>query len=467
VNWHAYLGLAAADVIVLVVGYALLFALGIARDLGAVGMVGLAYLAGWGALGTSLSYALVAGFRLTLVTVLVTAALLALLAGVVGVRTPKLAAARPSPPPNQLARVAAITGAAIILVAGLSALVVAARSSWTPDVDTLALWIPHAQVIYYTHGLGFGPGGWPAVYHPEYPPLVPTMYAMTFRFAGGFHPALLAVQQCLLGLAFIGAVLALLDRCVPRWLAFPSVALLIVAPDFFTRLDSQLPDQTLAYFVATAGLACVLWLRERRTAWLALAVVLSVCGTMTKLEGATYAFLLVLVVAGGAALLRSYRTAGAALVLCLGVAAIEPWRLWLASHGLPTSASDYHLTSTLHPLYLAHRVGRIPDPVNVVLRVMFSPAKWLVVLPAALLGIVAASRRRPAVAGAFATWLLLAFAGLIAVYWAGQFPTFPLREEVQITAYRVAATIVIVAGVMVPVIFSSVFEGDAETRLPP
>jgi hypothetical protein len=467
VNWDAYLGMAAADVLLLVVGYALLFGLGIARDLAAIRMIGLAYLVGWGALGSSLSYALMGGAHLTIVTVVVTVTLLVLVAGLVGMRLPRVGAPRPSPPPSELARVGAITAAPIILVAGLSALVVAAQSSWTPDVDTLALWIPHAQVIYYKHLLGLGASGWPALYHPEYPPLVSTMYAVTFRFAGGFHPALLSVQQCLLGLSFIGAVLALLDRCVPRWLAFPSVALLMVAPDFFRRLDSQLPDQTLAYFVATAALACVLWLRERRTAWLGLAVVLSACGTLSKLEGETYAFLLVVVVAGGAALLRSYRTAGAALVLCLGVAAIEPWRLWLGSHGLPTSASDYHLTSMLHPLYLAHRVERIPYTVGVVLRVMFSPAKWLVVLPVALLAIIAASRRRPAVAGAFATWLLLAFAGLIAVYWAGQFPPFPLREEVQITAYRVAATIVIVAAVMVPVIFASVLEHDAETPLPP
>ena len=108
----------------------------------------------------------------------------------------------------------------------------------------------------YREGLGLGPSGWSSLFHPEYPPLLSTMYAISFAFVGGFHPALLAHDQCLLGLSFIGAVLALLDRCVPRWLAVPSIALLIVAPEFFTRLDSLLPDQTLAYFVAAAGLAC-------------------------------------------------------------------------------------------------------------------------------------------------------------------------------------------------------------------
>jgi hypothetical protein len=290
------------------------------------------------------------------------------------------------------------------------------------------------------------------------------MYAVTFSFVGGFHPALLAHDQCLLGLSFVAAVLALLDRCVPRWLAIPSMALLIVAPEFFTRLDSLLPDQTLAYFVATAALACVLWLRERRGPWLALAVILSAAGTLTKSEGVTYALLLAAIVVFGSALLRRYRTATAALLLFLGVAAIEPWRLWLGDHGLPTSSTDYSFTSVFHPLYMAHRFGRAPYAGHQVIDVMFSSGRWLVIAPLTLLAVLAVARRSPWLAVASASWLLLAFLGLVLVYWAGGFRVFTLRDEVQITAYRVAGTIVIVAAIMIPLVLGISADRPSSSR---
>lgn len=458
---HVYLGLAANVVVVLAVGYALLYGLGFARRLGsALELVALAYLVGWGALGTVLSFVLMWGLNFDLRTVLITVAVLVLL----GLGAARLAPSVPSvsaaPSGSSLARGVVVVGAAVIVLAAVSAVILAVQSTWTPDSDTIALWVPHAQVIYYEHGLSLGAGGWPGVYHPEYPPLVSTMYALSFRFVGGFHPSLLPFNQVLLGLSFIGAVLGLLGRCVSRWIAFPTVALLMVAPEFFRRLDSLLPDQTLAYFVASAALACVLWLRERRTAWLVLAVILSAAGTLTKLEGESYAFLLAVIVVAGAVMCGNRQVAAAGLALFLGVAAIEPWRLWLGQHGLPTSAHDYHLSTLLHPIYMARRAGRVPYSVHEILSVMFSPYRWLVILPLALFAIVAALPRAPLLAAASGTWLLLAFAGLIVVYWAGTFEPFSLRDELQTSAHRVASTIVVVAGVIVPLVVGSTLEPE-------
>jgi hypothetical protein len=252
-------------------------------------------------------------------------------------------------------------------------------------------------------------------------------------------------------------VLALLDRFVPRRLAFPSIALLVVAPEFFSRLDSLLPDQTLAYFVTAAVLTCVLWLRERRTAWLALAVILGAAGTLTKLEGVSYALLLTVIVVGGALALRRWRLALVALTLALAAAAIEPWRLYLGDHGLSASPQDYKVSNLLHPEYLAHRAGRITYSAHQVLDVMFSTHRWLVVLPLALFAIVAVARRTPLLAAGAAVWLLLSFAGLVLVYWIGNFGMF-LRDEVLFTAHRVSATIVIVAAAMTPILLGRALE---------
>ena len=449
---HIYLGLATRDATVLAVGYSVLYCLGLARSRSALKLAGLAYLAGYGVLGAVLTYVLMIGASFSLGTVLAVAGVLVVVCAATARLVPEVATVTYSPPSSgPVARAAVIVGSAVIVIAASSALVVAVRSTWTPDADTIGLWVPHAGVI-YREGLGLGPSGWSSLVHPEYPPLLSTMYAISFAFVGGFHPALLAHDQCLLGLSFIGAVLALLDRCVPRWLAVPSIALLIVAPEFFTRLDSLLPDQTLAYFVAAAGLACALWLSERRTAWLALAVILSSAGTLTKSEGVTYAFLLAVIVVIGSALRRRAGTAIAALALFLGVAAIEPWRLWLGDRGLPTSSSDYSLMSVFHPVYMAQRAGRAAYAAHQVLDVLFSPGRWLVIAPLTLLALVAVARRSPLLAAATGSWLLLAFLGLVIVYWAGDFGVFTLRDEVQTSAHRVAGTIVIVAAVIVPLI---------------
>jgi hypothetical protein len=450
---------AATAAAVLVVGYAVLYGLGLARRGSTLRYLGLAYLVGWGVLGALLSFALMAGLELRTGLVAVVVALVAV-AGVAAARVapvvPEVVRASSG---GQLGRIAAAVGAAVIVIASAAALVAVLRPAWAPEEDAIYIWLPHAAAIFYAHGL------WDAViYHAEYPPLVATMQALSLRFAHGFHPALLPFGQTVLGLSFVGGVLALLDRFVPRWLAFPSIALLVVAPKFFTRLDSLLADQTLAYFVAIAAVACVLWLRERRTAWLVLAVLMSTAGTLTKWEGASYALLLALIVVAAAAIRRGRRVAATACLLFVGVAAIEPWRLWLGDHGAPTSSIDYRLSSLLHPLYLAHRLDRVPYSVQEVLKQMFSPGQWLLILPLALLTLVVVFRRVPLLAAASVVWLVVAFAGLIVVYWIGTFEGIALHDEVPFTAPRVAATIVIVAGVMTPVVLALALDRSPHRR---
>jgi uncharacterized protein (UPF0254 family) len=61
-------------------------------------------------------------------------------------------------------------------------------------------------------------------------------------------------------------------------------------------------------------------------------------------------------------------------------------------------------------------------------------------------------RRSPILFAATAGWLLLAFLGLVYVYWAGNFHGFTLQNEVYTSGVRVSGTIVIVAGVMIPLV---------------
>ena len=181
-------------------------------------------------------------------------------------------------------------------------------------------------------------------------------------------------------------------------------------------------------------------------------MILSSAGTLTKSEGVTYAFLLALIVVIGSVLRRRGRTAIAALALFLGVAAIEPWRQWLGDRGLPTSSSDYSLIervpSGVHgPSVRARGLRRPPRT-----RRDLQPGQVARDRSATLLALLAVARKSPLLAAATGIWLLLAFLGLVIVYWAGNFRVFTLRDEVQTSAHRVAGTIVIVAAVIVPLI---------------
>jgi hypothetical protein len=468
VTTHIYFGLAENAVTLVIVGYAVLYALGVAHlGRGDVTLLGLAYLTGWGVLGIVLSYLLMAGIAVDLGSILVVAALLVLVSALIGRITPSLAPpARPARD-GLLATAGFVVGAAVIVLALGAAAAIAVRSTWIPDYDAFSFWLPRANIIFFHHGLWLGNGGWWAFDHPEYPPLASTMYAVGYSFIGGNHPSLLSFQQILLGLSFVGAVLALLGRCVPRWVTFPALALLVVVPGFFNRLDSLLPDQTLAYFVALSVLTCLLWLRERRAAWLALTVILLVAGTLTKFEGETYACLLALIVCVGAVARRDRRRLLPALTLFLGVAAIEPWRIWLGDHALPTSDTDYHVSDLFHPEYLAHRAGRLPSALTGVLDALFKTSEWFVILPLALFVIVVTARYLPRVAVASAAWLILAFFGLVAVYWIGRFVPFNEADEIHTSAYRVSATIVVVAAVVAPFVLGLVLErsgGGGEER---
>ena len=108
---------------------------------------------------------------------------------------------------------ATVIGGATIAIAAAAALVTAVKSEWDPNLDLLTAWLPRAEILYYLHAID--PSKWSSFLDPWYPPLVPALYATTFEFAGGFHPSLLSLQQALLGVAFVLAALAILDRVAP------------------------------------------------------------------------------------------------------------------------------------------------------------------------------------------------------------------------------------------------------------
>jgi hypothetical protein len=343
----------------------------------------------------------------------------------------------------------AAVAAGVLVLAAASALIGVIKGTWPPDPDSWGFWVPKATTIFYWHGLDTGIGGWGSFGHPEYPPLLPVMYAACFHFAGGFHPSVLSMQTTLLAIAFVAGMLALLDRFVPRWCSFPFLTLLAVTPGFFSRTQSLLADPALAYMLATGAVVSMLWLLTHRREWIALGVVFLAAATLTKLEGLDGALLVVAVVVIPAAV-RKGRWARRGLLLLLGPALIIPWRIWLATHGLPTSATDYHMSELLHPDFLVQRWWRFTTTLDVLVHSsVFQSSEWLGLFALALAAAGVAVWRTPAATVAMIAWLGLGFLGIATTYWIG-LPN--LAWYLATSANRVTSTLVIVAASLAPLL---------------
>jgi len=449
---HVDLGLTIDNVVLVVVGYVVLYAIGtVELRLGSLLFVGLAYLVGWACIGVLLTLALLAGINPGIPTFLVIAGGIVGFSGLYGARrsapisTSRAQVSR-SGVAWLLAALPAVLGATMIAIASLAAISVGVKGQlYAGYLDSFDFWIPKAETIYYAHGID--PGVWATIGHPEYPPLVAVMDALTFHLVGGFHPSVLPFQSTLLGVAFLLSAIALVDRFAPRWISLPSLALLASTPWFWARLQAPLADQMLAYLIAAAALAGVIWLYERNKAALILVFILLAAATLTKLEGALMAGLLALVVAtAGIALYRRSALPGLALLAAPAVAL--PWRLWLHHHALPTSSPDYHATDLLNPDFLSKRWGRLTGSFHALYHGLISAQlQTSVIIWVSVAALVILALRLPVIAGAVTAWFVLSLLGLTVVYWIGR---LTLSWYLTTSLSRVGTTVIIVGGTLTP-----------------
>jgi hypothetical protein len=450
------IGLCANALLIVAIGHSVLYAVGIARlRLADVRVLGLSYLLGWSLLGAILALGLMVGLDPDVVTVALVAAVVVPVGVLCGRRAPPVPATRFVRERHPLAHAGALLGAAILATTCLGGLMLSVKGAGYADyVDNLTFWIPKAASIFYSHGLDAE--ALRSLRHSEYPPLVPAMNAATFHFVGGFHPSVLPFQMALLGVAFVLASIALVDRFAPRWITLPALALLTTTPWFWWRLQSPLADQPLAYTVAAAALSCIIWLRERRPAWLAVAFAFLTAASLTKLEGSMLAVLLILVVLTAAVLMHG-RVGLAAGWLALAPATIIPWHIWLTQHGLRASAADYDASDLLDPGLLAERTDRLTKTLHWMWGAPQHQLQTAVLVWVVVAGLVAAAIRVPALTAAAASWLALSCAGLASVYWIGKLEiSFYLSSSLS----RVGTAIIIAAAVLTPLLLGLALHHD-------
>ena len=168
--------------------------------------------------------------------------------------------------------------------------------------------------------------------HPDYPPLVPLMQSLFFRFAGGIHTQLLHVEYALLVLAFALAVARLAAERLP----FPAGAAfglyVLLLPGLERNVPDALADVPVAIFASLAAVAMASWLMDGRLSWLGLFVVFGAAAAWTKNEG-TMLVACIGFCGTAAALGRRWRRAAVtAAATAVAYLLFYPWHSWLRSH---------------------------------------------------------------------------------------------------------------------------------------
>jgi hypothetical protein len=448
---RAYAGLLAFDVALLCAGGCVLYGIGLVRDArSALRLAGLAFVVGWATFGVLASLALAAGLAVTVGEALAICALIAGAGFLLGRRVPPAAPTRPhrsAPWARRLAWGAGAMLACYLVALLVKAFVAPADTFW----DTWAFWLPKAKAIYFFGGLDTRQGAFASFASPDYPPLLPGMDSTAFHFMGGIHAAALPLQAWVLVSAFFAGAGALLVRRVSPALVWPSLAMIAFMPRAGYYLLSAFADEPLAILLGLSAVCAALWLLDDDPRYAGLCGVFLAGATMLKNEGFLFGLFLTLVLGAVVVFQNRRRWRPAAALVLVPLLTIVPWKIWLATHGQPTSSPYYKFSNLAHPGYLADRAGRLERALSDLPQYLFAPHRWALVVPLALAAAALAFRTRSGLAVLLVGWLAVALLGLATVYWISP---VPIGWYIATSAERVVLSMVVVCGLLFPLLLS-------------
>lgn len=404
---RSLVGLAALDGLLLVTGYAVLFAF--------VGRLDRGRLLRYGGLAFWLGAALV-GLVLTLVAVvtslgprwwLVLAVALAIsVAGVTAYLRRRSVSAVTGLQEDRFGLAAAPFAAAVGLM--LAALFAASYNRPLFEWDSWAFWIPKAKALFFSGSLDA-----PTITSfsgTTYPLLVPVLHAAAFGFMGSADEVAIHVQPWVFVAAFVWACVGLLRPRCPHALIWPFLALLVVLPALDKRVlqpDGDFPSFLL--FVLGA-IALLRWVEDEQPWALAVAAAFLAAAASAKREGTVY--LVAAFLAGCAVTVRSARRRWPLLIVAAAaaLATTVPWRLWLRAH-------DVVADSVAPSGVVGGSVGDgdVWKGVGVVLHYLFAYGYWSIAPWVGLIMLVAGVAIGPRRVAAFAGIALLPV--IVAMVW--------------------------------------------------
>jgi hypothetical protein len=313
------------------------------------------------------------------------------------------------------------------------------------DSDGWAIWGLRARALYvFGHPIApvFTSEPYQALQHPLW---LPALEALDFRAMSGFDGTVVHLQLFGLAVAFIGGAWLLLRDHAPRLMLAATLLAILTAPTFFNQLPSNFADVPLAMLVALGSAALVAWLRSDGVGLLPAAALFLGAGAITKNEGELFA--LAAFVAAAAVARRGQRRPLA--WAALAVLAIDlPWRVWVQLHHV--QIAEYSLSNLFSVSYLRAHSNRVWPSAHELLFQIRSTASWSYLVLLALVALASALLLRRFRLVLYSTlWLLLSFAGLVAIYWIS---TKPLAYGLSGSSDRTIDTLVIGGALLAPVL---------------
>ena len=313
-------------------------------------------------------------------------------------------------------------------------------------IDGWVIWGLRARALYdFGHPVApiFTDPAYQALQHPLF---LPALEALDFRIMGGFDGTLVHLQLLGFAIAFVGGAWGLLRTRVPPLLLAAVLLAAVTAPTFLNQLPSNYADIPVAVFVAL-GVAAL------GTGQLPAAALFLGAAALTKNEGEMFALTAFVAAALVARRAQLRPLALAALV----VFAVDlPWRLWIWIHHV--KIAEYSIADLLDPRYLYEHRGRAGPSAHELWHQLWRLESFSFVLPLVLCGFAGALvLRRFRIAAFGAAWLLLSFAGLVAIYWIS---TNPIKSHLTDSADRTIDSLVFGGALLVPLLLA--FEREPE-----
>jgi hypothetical protein len=351
---------------------------------------------------------------------------------------------------------AALAVLGVLLVHATRAYAVRPLKEW----DGWAIWATKAKTLYEFGGV-YDPVF--STYEPvAHPIFFPSLEAIGFRALSAFDGTLIHVQLIALALGFAAALWSLLGDRVPIGIFGAGLLALLSATPVLAQLSTNLADVPLAFFCAL-GVVCLGRFVLAGEGWTLVAAALFFGAAMlTKSEGLLFAAAAFGAAAAVIAGSREWRRlAHVAFSAAAAVAILVPWRIYLAAHDLRNA--EYRLSDALDPGYLADRSERVGPAVSRLWDELWEPG-WGFVPVLALVAVAAAALAGRYRLAAFALlWLLLAFGGLVLVYWIS---VVPVELTLTWTAPRVVVSLVVSAAALAPLLVAEAWRGvDISRRM--
>jgi hypothetical protein len=367
----------------------------------------------------------------------------------------------PREPSSALAIIGSAAGAhGVAAMCGLMLFAAFRSSPWLDDAWTF--WLPKGILLSHT-GLDLRVFGGDPSYaqfaNADYPLWWSIITGLVMRFVGRIDLRAVDAQLALLVVAFFGASARLLWGSVRSWILWPTLLVLAASPELLRQSQSGGADLPLAAYLGLTVLAAVGWLARRQRFFLVLVTVFGAAAASIKVEGAAQLIILVAVPAAFAWRRAYARVRPLYMSLVAAFLLAAPWFIWSRVHGLPHA---YSLGKALDPTYLAARAERVGPSAHEIGRQLIDVREWLLVVPAFVAAAALATaveRRWLNLTPVFA--LGLGYVFWIWIYWSG---SLPLSFWLQTSAYRVVDSLILTAGVFLPLLLERVASSSEQPR---